>query len=75
MEWISVKDRLPKETGVYWIVNKYYHPTSPLVVSFENGKFSTYIQGANHSYSVQLVATHWLPIPKYPEYQLPSYVE
>lgn len=61
MEWISVKDNLPKENEWIYLGSNKYQTTSWGV--FMNGKF---VNPDLNYFEIPFV-THWMPLPDAPE--------
>lgn len=63
MKWISVKDRLPEETGRYWCYVKEYNDLG--ISHFQwNFAFNVEEQGFNTNETEKV--THWMPLPDPP---------
>lgn len=69
MEWISVKERLPKNTGIS--ENVILHTRNGKVVTgwLEIGAFKWWIlEDADYHESVEFdYVTHWMPLPEPPK--------
>ena len=74
MNWISVKDRLPEEDGIY-IVYANDEGCSygegiwyDRVVTCAEWAFNDWIwYEGSHEYSLCGIVTHWMPLPEPPE--------
>jgi len=69
-DWISVKDRLPDEDGVYQIRCIHWRfgtPTRKTLTSerFEDGAFD--LSEAEDNYEEYREITHWMPLPEAPQ--------
>ena len=75
-EWISVKDRLPKETGRYLVVKKRIAPdelggnsTDIVILRFnvdDGFKMPTHIPDWINE-KINEEVTHWMPLPQLPK--------
>ena len=62
MEWISVGDEMP-EDGVYLVF-----AIIPVKTILIGGLDRRYSQGwHNYSSEEEIIITHWMPLPKYPD--------
>lgn len=66
MEWISVRDRLPKETGQY-LCCEYVRGWEHTIRTFlKPHKCFTYI-GKDYSREIANNVTHWMELPELPK--------
>ena len=62
--WISVKDRLPEDAGIYIIVDHYGNVMSRHFCK-RAGKFAGYWHSNGSAYYGN--PTHWMPLPEPPK--------
>jgi Protein of unknown function (DUF551) len=55
MNWISVKERLPNENGVYLVSIKLIDGDVTTILYFKNGSFD---------FINNIACTHWMPLPE-----------
>lgn len=70
MEWISVKDRLPKERGCYLALWTNYKNNETFVAQ---AYYADKIQFAPHRKDAPV--THWMPLPQLPKMNGKTFVE
>lgn len=63
MNWISVKERLPKE-NVFVLI--YIKPPGQIVVGSRGGNDDWYADAEFKSENVRGEVTHWMPLPEPP---------
>ena len=63
-EWISVKDRLPEETGAY-LVLRTYKSIRPICVLHYTAHLV--IRGTGFCENHDDKITHWMPLPEAPD--------
>jgi len=62
MKWISVKDDLPEDDQSIWAINIDSCATIPTLCYYD--KKGGWFDVTECSTIIQMVTTHWLPIPK-----------
>ena len=62
-EWISVKDRLPEESGMYIVTANDGHAQRVSFVQWQKKNRMWNLTGARSYWRV----THWMPLPKPPK--------
>ncbi len=64
-EWISVKDRLPKEDGFYlvYIVANFNPENKQMITLYFSGLSKRFIYGSDEIFTV----THWMSLPEPPK--------
>jgi hypothetical protein len=69
MEWIDVKDQLPKETGRYFILSRWHSPVFVNNIPMKEGVacVSNFSQKKGWGLDFDnFEVTHWMPIPPLP---------
>ncbi len=67
-EWISVKDRLPDESGRYLVANFEHDYVAVLHFSMRHGMFNSFDEFSPMAASDRAIPiTHWMPLPEPPE--------
>ena len=62
-EWVSVKDRLPEESGMYIVTANDGHAQRVSFVQWQNKNRTWNLNGARSYWRV----THWMPMPQPPK--------
>jgi len=67
-EWISVKDELPKESGLVWVIHDQLYRWEPIRAAFcaQNKTFSISFDDWHFPSVIALDVTHWILVPAPP---------
>ena len=66
-EWISVKNRLPEESGRYLVAAKLKGPVYPEVSTVDFARYGRKAGWYRTDDDLPFEVTHWMPLPELPK--------